>query len=62
MAIMTPAAATPPITNCPSPPTLISPAFAGTVTARAARRIGAILMKISPMESGLAKVDRNISE
>ena len=50
-----------PMTICPSPPTLISPARAGTATARAARISGAALMKISPTEAELVTVDCHMS-
>ena len=45
----------------PSPPTLISPARAGTVTARAARMIGVDRTTIPPSESQLVNVDVNMS-
>lgn len=53
----TPAAATPPMTSWPSPPTFTRPARAGMATARAARMIGVPRTKISPTLAGLENVD-----
>jgi hypothetical protein len=61
MASETPIAATPPMIICPSPPTLIIPARAGTVTASAARMIGVERTMIPAIESQLVKVDVNMS-
>ena len=45
----------------PSPPTLVSPARAGTATARAPRTIGAIWMRICSTERERRKVDTHMS-
>ncbi len=46
----TPAAATAPITTCPSPPTFTRPARAGMATARAANTRGAAFTMTSPSD------------
>lgn len=45
----TPMAAMPPMSSCPSPPTLMRPARAGTATARPARISGVAFTRMLPM-------------
>lgn len=52
-----PPAATAPITICPSPPTLTSPALAGTTTASAPSSSGAALMKICSIDCWWVNVE-----
>ena len=56
-----PQAATPPMMICPSPPTLIRPARAGTTTASAASTSGVIRMKICSNDRGWVKVELQMS-